>query len=88
VPRFARTPRVASTLRFDGIEVLARALGGSGLAHFKPVATIDRLDVENLTPGDTENTFHRRRNVFVHPVRKLDYDDRAFTGRSDEPATD
>jgi hypothetical protein len=65
----------------------ARAFGGRGFAasDFEPVAAVDRLDVENLAPRDTEHAFYGSRHVLVHPVGELDYDNRAFARGPNEP---
>jgi hypothetical protein len=69
---------------------LTRPLGCCSLSptNLEAIATVDGLDVENLATCDSQNAFDGRRNVLVHPVRELDYDDRAFARRAHQPATD
>ncbi len=44
-------------------------------AHLEAVATVHRLDVEDLAACETEDALHRRRHVLMHAIRELDDDD-------------
>jgi hypothetical protein len=76
--------------RCDLRSSLTRALGRSSLApaNFKPVAAVDRLDIEDLATRDSQNALDWGRHVLVHPVWKLDDNDGALARSAHQPATD
>src|SRR5437763_13450393 len=55
-------------------------------AHLEPISTVHRLDVEDLASRDTEHPLHRRGDVLVHAVRKLDHDHRTLAGSANQSA--
>ncbi len=57
-------------------------------AHFEAITAVHRLDIEDLTAGETEDALDRRRHVLVHAVRKFDHDDRTLPRRSYESTGD
>jgi hypothetical protein len=52
------------------------------IPHFKPISAIDRLDVKNILGGQAQNATHRRCDIFVHPIGKLDNDYGPFSRRA------
>jgi hypothetical protein len=68
----------------------ARAFGGRGLTttNFEAVSAVDRLDIEDFATRESQDAFHGRRNVFVHPVWKFDDDYRPLARRTHEPSPD
>jgi|HubBroStandDraft_4_1064222.scaffolds.fasta_scaffold180567_1 hypothetical protein len=68
----------------------ARAFGGRGLTttNFEAVSAVDRLDIEDFATRESQDAFHGRRNVFVHPVWKFDDDYRPLARCTHEPSPD
>ena len=56
-------------------------------AHLEAIAAVDRLDIEYLSPCQAENTLHRSRDIFVHPIGELDDHDGPFSRGSNESAS-
>jgi len=69
---------------------LAGAFDGRCLAatDFEAVSAVDGLDVEDFASGEPKHAFNRRRDVFVHPIWKLDDDDRTLAWCANEAAAD
>jgi hypothetical protein len=66
----------------------AGSLGGGGFAttHLEAIPAVDGLYVKDLAPCDSQNALDRGGDVFVHPIRELDHDDRALAWGSHEAA--
>jgi hypothetical protein len=57
-------------------------------AHFEPIAAIGGLQKQHVATAQPEHALDRSGDVLVHAVRELDDDDRAFAGRTNQPAAD
>ena len=56
--------------------------------NLEPISAIDRLDVKNILGRQPQYATHRRGDVLVHPIGKLDDDYGPFSRRPHQATTD